>query len=266
MRLLCPQLSLNLILALGVAFGATERASALAEDTFGSASAEDREPSRDRGWSGPWAGDAMLASAADMQAASGSLPLPAGVTPPPSGGRVVGFSGLAFRGLAVGEELQWQSPEPWLIRIAVRRTAVDAGAVSVGVNLLFHDRLQRVVLAGCTTSGRMVIVHGRTTTASEDPVNGTDHGYVWLVKFDAPDPEGRRVIRLRSFHESEPWPNAEPEAWTISTEPIPGDATIDRIGIAAGANVLAELDEFRIARSWTQLNAAPQPPDDAPKQ
>lgn len=256
MRLYLTRFNAICTLVASLLLAACSRGLAISEDAFGSPSHDHAENPSERGWSGPWSGDAALASPVEMTVVSGSLPSPAGLDPPPSAGRVEGFSGLAFRGLAIGKELDWHAPEPWFIRIAVRRTVNDSRDTSTGVSLLFHDQLQRVLVVGCTSSGRMVIAQGGSITASDSPVNSPDQSYVWLIKFEAPNSQGRRVIRLRWFHESEQWPSEEPESWAISSEPLSSSATIDRLGIAAGSNVRAGIDELRIAHSWTELNAA----------
>lgn len=205
------------------------------------------------GWSGPWATSAHLGSAATLNvSAEASLPTPVGLTPGPTGGRLVDFTGLAFRGLGIGQEFDLEAPESWYLRVAVRRSAVGDEAKSRGVSLLLHDGLDRKLTLGCSSSGKLSI-SGGADAVSPKPIMSLDHAYVWLIRLDATDAEGLRSVYFTSFHESQSFPESEPADWLLVSEPALLIGTIDRIGIAVGRNVHAEFDELRIARSWDEL-------------
>ena len=206
-----------------------------------------------RGWSGGWSTDAYLGEVADLTVLPESLPVPEGLRPGASGGRLADFTGVVFRGLGDGQVLDLsESSSRWYLRVAVRRTVADDSGGSLGLSLLFHDKLDRVLTVGCSSSGKLTI-RGTEEASTPKPASAVDHAYVWLIKIDKADAQGRRVVCIRSFHESESVTGREPDRWTLVSEPMRLEGVIDRIGIGAGKNVRAELDELRIAGSLSEL-------------
>lgn len=223
---------------------------AICHDDFNS----DESDTRETGWSGNWSTSAYLAEAAELQFASAqSLPTPKGLIPSASGGRLIEFNGIAFRGVGEGQAFDLSDPSAcWYIRVAVRRSVVGNASESLGVSLLLHDRLDRILTIGCSSSGKLSI-SGAAEAQSPKPVMAVDHAYLWLIRLDKPGPDGRRRVCIRSFHESETLTAEEPTCWTVLSDPVLINGTIDRIGIAAGKNVHVEFDELRIARSWNEM-------------
>jgi len=205
------------------------------------------------GWSGPWSTSAYLSEPAQLPLADESLAQPQGVTPPATGGRLTGFRGAVFRGLAVGQELDLASDSPWYLRVTVRRSADgEEEKTSRHVTLLLHDQVKRVLAVGCTSSGKLSIV-GDGDAHSPKPAVALDHTYVWLIRLDAPDADGKRRVRMLLVHDSKTFPAAEPTAWSLVSEPMSLAGAIDRVGLAAGKHARAEIDELRLASSWNEL-------------
>ncbi|MCC6683271.1 MAG: hypothetical protein IT445_20435 [Phycisphaeraceae bacterium] len=206
------------------------------------------------GWSGPWCNSAELTQPAmisiDPQT---SLPLPEDATPPAAGGRLVDFCGAVYRGLCEGEELKLAEDSPWYIRMALRRTAAGDADKSLSVSLLLQDGLKLKLAIGCSSSGKLTITGGDVLNLTPKTVTAMNHVYLWLIHIDAPNADGKRIVHIRSLHESQSFDPQEPTVWTLTSDPITLDGVLDRIGIAAGKNVRAEIDELRIARSWNEL-------------
>jgi hypothetical protein len=209
---------------------------------------------RETGWSGDWSTSPYLTEAAELHVLSDqSLPTPKGLIPSASGGRLNDFTGVAYRGLGEGQAFDLTDPSAsWYIRIALRRSVVTDTTESLGLSLLLHDRLDRIFTIGCSSSGKLFI-SGAAEAQSPKPVMAVDQAYVWLIRLDNPGPDGRRCVRMRSFHESETFTPEEPTLWTLVSDQMSVTGTINRIGIAAGKNVRAEFDEIRIARSWDEM-------------
>ncbi len=206
------------------------------------------------GWSGPWCSNAELTQPAALSVdAQSSLPLPENTTPPAAGGRVVDFSGAVFRGLGEGQELTLADASPLYIRMAIRRTVSDEEGKSRSVSLLFNDGLERKLLVGCSSSGKLAIVCGEALSQTPKTANAMDHAYLWLIRIDAPDADGKRIVRMLSLHESQSFEQQEPTVWSLVSDPLPLQGVIDRIGIAAGKSIRLEFDELRIARTWNEL-------------
>ena len=214
----------------------------------------DESDTRETGWSGDWSTTVYLTEAAELYVASDqSLPMPKGLTPSASGGRLIDFTGVAFRGLGEGQAFDLGDlSASWYLRVAVRRSVVNNATESLGVSLLLHDRLDRLLTIGCSSSGKLSI-SGATEAQSLKPVMAADNAYVWLIRLDKPGANGRRCVRIRSYHGSETLATKEPTQWTLVSDPVLISGTIDRIGIAVGKNIHAEFDEVRIARSWGEL-------------
>lgn len=205
-----------------------------------------------KGWSGAWSTTADLSQAATLKLEPGSLPTPSGFTPPSAAGRLAGFTGLIFRGLSDRQVFALDEASEWYIRLVVRRSAVENSKGSSGASLLLNDRLDRLLTIGCASSGKLTI-QGPVISQTPKPAMALGHAYVWLIRLDRPDADGKRVIRIRLFHESNAMPSDDPRQWSLVSKPMPVSGTIDRIGFAAGRNARIELDEIRIGRTWEDL-------------
>lgn len=227
---------------------ATSSAGAVSLEQFDS----DASDAISRGWSGAWSTTADLSQTATLKLGSQSLPTPSGFTPPAAAGRLTDFTGLIFRGLNNQQVLAVDDPSTWYIRLVVRRSAAEGSKGSSSVSLLLNDRLDRLLTIGCTSSGKLTI-QGSMISQTPKPAMALDHAYVWLIRLDRPDMDGKRVIRIRLFHESNTMSDDEPRDWSLASEPMLLSGAIDRIGFAAGRNARVELDEIRIGRTWEDL-------------